>query len=164
MTFTAENAFSDNTMVGVPYMLDGNRMLMRMVSRGAAVTAAFIAVMVWLAPGATWESDVMLLKLGLSIAAVFASVAFWQGSLPPLPPTVEIDTDICELRLVRSEPDTGKRVIERCSFGSLQTVELHGRHIAFWAPGGRLLAEITLSNASAHAKLLAALRATGKLA
>ena len=163
MTITSENALSQSAMIGVPYMLDGSRMLMRMLSRGAAMTAAFMAVLVWLAPGASWESDVMLFKLGLSIAAIFASVAFWQGSLPPLPPSVEIDAENAELRLVRQDQHRDKCVIERCSFAGLQTVELNGRRIAFWAPGGRLLAEITLSNAYAHAQLLAALRAEGKL-
>lgn len=164
MTLTADHAFESGATIGIPYKRDGNRMVLRMLARGAAITAAFIAVLVWLAPGATWESDVMLFKLGVSIGAVFASIGLWQSSLPPLPPSVEIDTASAELRLIRTDVHKQRRVIERCGFDELQLVELNGRHIAFWAPGGRLLAEITLSNATAHATLLATLRDAGKLA
>lgn len=164
MTLTADHAFESGAAIGIPYKLDGNRTMLRLLARAAAMTAAFVAVFVWLAPGATWEAEVMLFKLGASIFAAFTSVALWQASLPPLPPSVEIDTANTELRLVRTDGYRPREVVERCQFDDLQMVELHGRHIAFWAPGGRLLAEITLSNATAHATLLAALRQAGKLA
>lgn len=164
MTLTADHSFPRTATIGVPYKLNGNRMLMRGLLRGGAITAAFIAIMVWFAPGATWESDVMLFKLGLSIASVFVSAAFWQASLPQMSPVVEIDTDNTELRLVRNDDLSHGRIIERCSFDALERVELNGYQIAFWAPNGRLLAEITLSNAIAHSKLMVALRHAGKLA
>lgn len=164
MTPTADHSFPRTATIGVPYKLDGNRMLMRGLLRGGAITAAFIAILVWLAPGASWESDIMLFKLGLSIAAMFVSVAFWQASLPQLSPFVEIDTDKTELRLVRNDEYNQGRVIERCSFDALDRVEVNGYQIAFWAPNGRLLAEITLSNVTAHAKLMVALRHADKLA
>jgi len=171
MTLTADHAFESGAAIGIPYKLDGNRSVLRLLARVAAMTAAFVAVFVWLAPGATWEADVatweadvMLFKLGVSIFAGYSAMALWQASLPPLPPSVEIDTANSELRLVRADSYGPRDVVERCRFDDLQMVELRGRHIAFWAPGGRLLAEITLSNATAHATLLAALRQAGKLA
>lgn len=163
MTLTADYAFSNAPSIGVPYKLDGTRTLLRMLARGAAVTAAFVGVMVWLIPGGSLESDVMLFKMGVTIGAIYAALAFWQASLPPLPPSVEIDTAKGELRLVRSDVQNQRRVIEQCTFADLQKAEISGRHIAFWAAEGRLLAEITLSNATAHATLLAALRQAGKL-
>ncbi|MEQ6204300.1 hypothetical protein ABMC88_14765 [Sulfitobacter sp. HNIBRBA2951] len=163
MILTADYAFRNAPSIGVPYKLDGTRTLLRMLARGGAVTAAFVGVMIWLIPGGSMESDVMLFKMGVTIGTVYAALAFWQASLPPSPPSVEIDTAKGELRLVRSEGNNQRRVIERCAFEDLQTAEISGRHIAFWAAEGRLLAEITLSNATAHATLLAVLRQAGKL-
>ena len=163
MTITADYAFAPAAATGIPYKLDGGRLVLRTFARIGAVACALVAVLIWLAPGATWESDAMLFKLLLFVVALMAAVGLWQVSLAPLPPTVEVDVVNREVRLIRAGAPTADRVIERCAFDDLHAVELQGRHITFWARGQRLLAEITLSNASAHAALLGALRAVGKL-
>jgi len=89
MTLTADHAFESGAAIGIPYKLDGNRSVLRLLARVAAMTAAFVAVFVWLAPGATWEADVMLFKLGVSIFAGYSAMALWQASLPPLPPSMD---------------------------------------------------------------------------
>jgi predicted GNAT family N-acyltransferase len=55
-------------------------------------------------------------------------------------------------------------VIERCTFADLDAVDLFGRHIILWGKGKRLLADISLSDTTAHDSLLGALRSVGKLA
>ena len=165
MTLIADHAYAIAPATGISHLLDGSRMLMRTGARLAAITAGFVAVLVWLAPGGdVWESDVMLFKLALSILCAFGAVALWQASLPPLSPVVEVDVARGEVRLLRKGPGAQKRVIERCAFADLHMAELSGRHIAFWGPNGRLIAEIALSNALAHAALIGTLRAAGKLA
>jgi hypothetical protein len=164
MTLTADHVFAQGPVTGIPHLLDGGRMLMRMGARLGAVTAGFVAVLVWLAPGAVWQSDVMLLKMALSILFAFGAVVLWQAGLAPAPPVVEVDLARAQVRLVRKGAPTPKRVIAACAFADLKLVELSGRYIAFWGPDGRLIAEIALGDPATHAALIAALRAAGKLA
>ncbi|KEJ90338.1 hypothetical protein [Sulfitobacter donghicola] len=163
MTYATNSSFAPVPAIGIPYRLNGNRLMGRLAQRMGAATMMFVALFVWLAPGAGWESDIMLFKLMVSIIAAFLCVGLWQASLPPLPPIVEIDVAACEIRLVREGAPADQRILERCAFCDLHLVELEGRHITFWGHSNRLLAEITLSNATAHASLLAALRSAGKL-
>ncbi len=163
MTHTADFAFQPSTTVGIAHRLNGNRLVLRLVQRMGAATMALVALMVWVAPGAGWESDMVLFKLLVSLIAGFSGIGFWQASLPPLPPVVEIDVAATELRLIREGAPADLRVLERCAFRDLHLVELTGRHFTFWAEGNKLLADVTLSNAVAHASLLSALRAAGKL-
>ena len=163
MTVISDYAFESTPVRSIVHVLDASRMLLRMGLRFAALSSILVAVFVWFAPGASWESDLMLYKLALSVAATFVAIACWQAAAPPLPPTVEVDVPRGELRLVREGAPAAQRLVKRCAFVDLQVVELKGRNIAFWEKGGHLLAEITLSNATAHAVLLHALRAAGKL-
>lgn len=163
MTVISDYAFERAPATGIVHVLDATRMLLRMALRFAALSSILVAVFIWLAPGASWENDVMLFKLALSVASIFVAIACWQAAAPPLPPTVEVDVSRGELRLVREGAPADQRLVKRCAFVDLQVVELKGRHIAFWEKGGHLLAEITLSNATAHAVLLHALRQAGKL-
>ncbi len=163
MTITTDYAFDRAPVVGIVHVLDASRLLLRMALRFATLCSSLIAAFIWLTPGATWESDVMLFKLVLSVASILIAFACWQAAAPPLPPTVEVDVAGGELRLVREGASAKQRLIKRCAFADLQIVELKGRNIAFWEKGGHLLAEITLSNATARAVLLDALRTAGKL-
>lgn len=164
MTMTADHTLEQSPAIGIPHTLNGGRLMMRIAQRIGAVTFAFVMLLVWLAPGEAWESDVMLFKMVLTLASLAACIWLWQSSQPPLPPTIEVDVAQSELRLVREGVADDKRIIERCAFADLHLVELAGRHITFWGKGNRLLAEITLSNSVAHASLVGALRAEGKLA
>ena len=138
--------------------------MMRLAMRIGAVTFAIVVLLVWFAPGATWDNEIILFKLALSVISGLTAVAMWKRSLPTVRPTVEVDIAKMEVRVMRREGDALPRVIESCRFADLETVDLQGRHIVLWAKGKRLLADITLSNATAHASLLAALRDQGKLA
>lgn len=163
MTHTADQRFEPTTAISIAHTLNGSRLVMRIAQRMGAATMALVALLVWLAPGAGWESDVMLFKLLLSIMSGLLAVGLWQVSLPPLPPTVIVDVAASELRLIREGAPAESRVLERCAFGDLHFVEMSGPHFTFWGQGNRLLADITLSNAAVHASLLGALRSAGKL-
>lgn len=164
MTLAADHSFDMPPIKGITYVLNGSRFLARFACKMGAATLALVAVFVWLAPGASWESDVMLFKMALSIMAAFCSFALWQNSQPVKAPSVEVDMAQLELRLIREYDGAPRHIIERCAFADLHSVELRGRHITFWAKGERLLAQISLSNANAHATLVTSLRAMGKLA
>jgi hypothetical protein len=163
MTHTADHAFEPAATISIAHTLNGSRLIMRIGLRFGATTMTLVALLVWLAPGAGWESDIMLFKLLLSIMSGLLAVGLWQASLPPLPPTVVVDVAASELRLIREGVPAESRVLERCSFQDLHLVEMSGPHFTFWGQGNRLLADITLSNAAIHASLLGALRSAGKL-
>lgn len=139
----------------------GSRLMARIAQRIGAVSLALVAVFVWLAPGESWDGEMMLYKLLVCAAAALGSAALWQMSAPPVAPTVEVDVAAGELRLIREGAE--RRVLERCAFCDLHLVELSGRRFTFWGRGNTLLAEFSLSNAAVHARLLGALRAAGKL-
>lgn len=164
MTLTADHNFSVKPALGVVHMLGGGRLMMRLAMRIGAVAFGLVVLLIWIAPGAVWDNDVLLFKLALSVMACFGAVALWQRSLPPVRPSVEVDIANMEVRVMRRDRGAQPRVIEKCFFADLESVDLEGRHIILWSKGKRLLADITLSNATAHASLLAALRHAGKLA
>lgn len=164
MTITSDYSFDAKPALGIVHMLDGGRLALRLAMRIGAVTFAMVVLLIWIAPGATWDSDVLLFKAALSVISAFISIGMWQQSLPQPRPTVEVDIANMEVRVMRRTDGAEPRVIESCRFADLEAVDLHGRHIILWRKGKRLLADFTLSNANAHASLLAALRDVGKLA
>ena len=137
----------------------GSRTAVRVAQRVAASALGISAFAVWMAPGGLAEADMMLFKLLTCLVAVLLGAGLWQASGAQAQPTVKIDVAAEEIRLIHN----GAGLIERTKFADLGRAEQNGRHIAFWDNDGRLLAEIALSNATAHATLLAALRRAGKL-
>ena len=164
MTTASDYSFDTKPAMGIVHMLGGGRLALRLAMRIGAVTFAIVMLLIWIAPGATWDSDVLLFKAALSVASAFVSAAMWQQSMPQPRPTVEVDIANMEVRVMRRSAGAEPRVIESCRFADLDAVDLHGRHIILWNKGNRLLADFTLSNSKAHASLLAALRGAGKLA
>lgn len=163
MTMTVDQSFIPAPAIGVAHTLNGARLMARIAARLGAMTSGMVAGFVWLAPGAGWEADIMLFKLMVSVFAVLIALWLWDLSAEPVPPKVEIDVAAGELRVIRDGAAPEDRVLERCRFEELHLVELWGRRITFWAPGNRLLAEITLSSHATHAALVASLRGMGKL-
>ncbi len=163
MTDTADLKFRPPVTMNVAHTLNGSRLVLRIALRMGAVTMALVSLLIWVAPGAGWENEIMMFKLTLSIMSGLFAIGFWQASLPPLPPTVIVDVAAAELRLIREGVPAEFRVLERCAFQDLHLVEMSGSHFTFWGPGNRLLADITLSNAAIHASLSDALRSAGKL-
>jgi hypothetical protein len=143
-------------------MLDGGRMMIRgsLSVLGAALIMS--AVGLWIMPGSEFSSDVMLMKLCLSVGAVFLGIALTQGARTPKTPEVEIDTIRREIRLVRR---TGKRFecIQSCKFVDLDRAEVHGAHVILWGPGDVMLAEVALRDPQLRRSLMGGLVDAGKL-
>ncbi|MEH6647943.1 hypothetical protein [Sulfitobacter sp.] len=163
MTAVADHFSESAPMNGAVRSLGGGRLVLRLVMRIGACASLFVALLIWVTPSAGTGNNMMLFKLLVSSLSVLVSIACWQAALPPPPPSVEIDVVGGELCLIRESAPASQRIIERCSFAELEDVELKGRSFTFCAKGGRLLAEISLSNATAHATLLHKLRVAGKI-
>ncbi|MEQ6247720.1 hypothetical protein ABMC89_02395 [Sulfitobacter sp. HNIBRBA3233] len=164
MSLTLDYDFLPPALPCTVCKLDGARMVARAARRLCAAALWISALAIWIAPGATWESDIMLLKLLLSLSAMLGAASLWLAGTTPELPTVEIDLHTKELRMLRGQGRQPRKLIERCAFRDLDRAELENGQIAFWARDGRLLVGVSLTNATAHAALLAALRAEGKLA
>ncbi|MGJ8546818.1 MAG: hypothetical protein ACSHWZ_15335 [Sulfitobacter sp.] len=137
--------------------------VMQALLRILGLGAMGICLAFWLSPGASWEPDVMLFKLILSVITGIAGLGLLQASMPARQSEVEIDLERQELRLMRRVAGGGHELLHRCQFDDLQRADLRGTHLRLWGVGGRLLAEVTVSNRRAVAILLDKLRDAGKL-
>ncbi len=161
MTAILEHMNADSAILR---MIDGARMLMRAAQGLAGVLLSMAALVLWLAPGAGWESDVMLFKLMLSVVAVIAGLVLMQASARPRAPQLEVDTIRREVRLVRTGRSGRHAVLRRCAFDALSRVEHEGHMLRLWDGDDDLMAEVVLTDRSALQSLVAGLRDAGKLA
>lgn len=164
MTTTADTIAPEAITFEPVRMTDGCRMVMRAVQRlfGAALTLAAIGI--WIGPGSSWEADLMLFKLVLSLTALIAGFGLMQSSAGPAKPEVEIDTIRREVRLVRPVAGGTTQVVDRCAFVDLAGAELKGNHVRLFGKDRSLLAEVTLTSRATLNSLVSGLRDTGKLA
>ena len=161
----AADVILPETQLGEPArMVDGARMIVRGAQRIIGAALAMAALGLWLAPGSSWDGDVMLFKLILSLTAIFAGFGLMLGSVRPPLPEVEVDTIRREVRLVRRERGTKPVVIEACSFAQLTDAEFDKGTVRLWDQNGIFLAEFSPTDRNALNSLLAGLRDAGKLA
>jgi len=142
---------------------DGAPVLLRGVHRLAGVSLALAAVGIWVAPGATWDTDVMLFKLALSSAALVAGFGLIQAGVRPVQPEIQIDTIRREIRVVRTQAKGPSEVTNRCAFAQLSRVERTGNHVRMYGPDDALIADVTLTQRAALNSLIAGLQDAGKL-
>lgn len=164
MTVTADFAAEMGALRRTVRTVDGGRLIMRVLLRLTGVALVLACLGLWLAPGASWESDIMLFKLILSVMTGLTGICLLQTSVAPKQPEIEIDTKIGELRLIRPSRAGRGEVLHSCSFADLELAELRGQHLRLWEKGSRLIAEIAITNGRAENEMLAGLRAAGKLA
>lgn len=147
-------------------MTSGDRMMRRGAQRLIGSSLILAAAGLWFAPGASWESDVMLFKLALSLAAVLSGLALMNASARPTAPELEVDAIRRELRLVR--PITGAKatsiLLKRCRFRDLTRAECKGNILRFWDKRGSLMAEVTATDPATLGYIINGLRDEGKLA
>ncbi len=163
MTLTAEYDLGRKPSIERANKLDGCRFIVRFALRILAAAVVLSGLCLWILPGSSWNNEVLLFKLTLSVMAFLGGVGLWQLGMDPVPPVVELDIEGGVMRLVRESGPVRRTLIEQCAFDDLGGAEHNGRQITFWAKDARMLAEITLSNANAHATVIAALGRAGKL-
>lgn len=166
MTATADFMNADATAPALEpvRIADGGRMVVRAAQRLTGAALVIAALGLWLAPGASWENDLMLFKLILSITAGLAGLGLMQSSAKPNRPQIEIDTIRREVRLVRVVRDGKKLILQRCGFSELSRAEQKGHYVRLWDSNNILLAEVSLADQNTMTGLMAGLRAAGKIA
>lgn len=164
MTATAEFMNDKAPAIEPVRMADGGRMIVRGTLRLFGAAMALAAIGLWLAPGASWDSDIMLFKLILSLCALIAGIGMLSSSSRPPAPEVEIDSIRREVRLVRRLRGAAPVILQSCTFGDLAHVEHSNTTVRLWDKGGAFLAEVNVTDRSALSSLLSGLRDAGKLA
>jgi hypothetical protein len=162
MTHAADPANFASIAPQTARTLDGSRMLLRGLQGVVGMALIIAAVGLWIAPGANWAQDVLLMKLGVSAIAGMMGLACLQSFIRPAPPKVEIDTIRHEVRLVRTR-GKDRFVLDRCAFKDLTLVENSGTHVQLWGKNDTLIAEVAASDRVSHRSLVTALRVAGKL-
>lgn len=140
------------------------RILVRGVLRGIGITMVLAALGLWFAPGASWESEVILFKLILSVASGVTGIGMIQSSMGPRDALVEIDPGRAEIRVLKPQHADMAGQPATYSFKELSHACLDGSRVSFWGQSDRLLAEVTMSNRRALANVVGALKDAGKLA
>ncbi|WP_281992282.1 hypothetical protein [Sulfitobacter geojensis] len=164
MTASAEFMNTRPDAIEPVRMAGGGRMIVRGAQRLLGVSMTLAALGLWLAPGASWESDVMLFKLILSLTAVIAGLGLMGASTAPRAPEIQIDTIRREVRLVRRQRGGADQVLQSCGFAKLSRAEQDGNSVFLWDQAGLFLAEVSLTDRKALSSLVAGLRDVGKLA
>lgn len=163
MTATAD-FIEDNHPISQPVVkTDGRRMVLRTMQRIVGFALALAAAALWVAPGSTMESGVLLYKMILSLTSIVAGLGLMHASARPPEPEIEIDTIRREVRLVRRSRTHGDTVISRSSYADLGKVEHDGPYIKLWDAQMNLLAEVTLHDKDARRSLVGGLHDEGKL-
>lgn len=163
MTATADFMNGQPKEIEPVRMADGGRMIIRGTQRLVGVSLTLAALGLWLAPGSSWESDIMLFKLILSLTAIIAGLGLISQSASQPAPEVEIDTIRREVRLVRRQRGMADQVLQSCGFANLAHVERDGNNVRLWDQAGTFLAEVSLTDRNALFSLVTGLRDAGKL-
>ncbi|WP_299657438.1 hypothetical protein [uncultured Tateyamaria sp.] len=161
MTATFD-AMTDTDQTDVPKALEA-RALFTAYGRKIAGGALLLAGLgLWLEPGAHVDTDLILMKLGLSLTFGFAGLALMQTHNAPSGQEVEIDTVRREVRLIRSH-GRKRAVTRRTAIRDLGRAEEIGETVRLSAANGDFLAEVSLADAAVRSSLCGALRDAGKL-
>jgi hypothetical protein len=161
--FYVDDVNTNGDIVASPVRtVDGARMMMRGGQNILGVSLMLAAVGLWVMPGSDLSSDVLLMKLALSLTAVGVGLSLAQQGKPQSMPEVQIDTIRREVRLVRAKGAI-KEVIKTCKFADLDRAEIEGAHVVLWAPGNVMLAEVPMTDPQSRNSLMLGLMDAGKL-
>lgn len=159
-----ETSETETPSIETARVVDGGRMILRGLQRLCGVALVLAAMGLWIAPGASWDSEIVLFKLVLSVMAGLAGGGLIGASVRPPAPEVEIDVARREVRLVRRAQGAPRVVLQCCAFDALSRVERSGPVLKLWDRGGRFLAEVNLSDHLSRNRFVMGLRDAGKLA
>lgn len=142
---------------------DEGRVMQRSVQRLMGASLMVAAVALWVMPGSSWDTDLLLFKLALSVTGGMAGFGLLMASAAPRDPRVEIDTIRREVRVVRPTKGTGDMILRRCGFDDLARAEQDGPRVRMWDRNDDLLVDITMKNRDALFSLVGGLKDVGKL-
>lgn len=143
--------------------LEGGHLVSRFLQRLVGVSFIAAASGIWLAPGADWSSDMMLMKIGLS--AVSLLTGFWLVFMGADQPRTEVEMDLQrnELRILRPGAMGAMLVVRHCPFAQFGRVVQSGRQLRFFDAHGDFLADVKVTDRDILQKLVFDLRQGGQI-
>lgn len=146
-------------------MLSGDRWVSRVMQRIGGISLMIASFGFWLQPGALWDVEVVLFKMGVSLVLGFIAIALIQNGRALPAAKVVIDIVGREIRLVRSVGGvhTLHSVISRTPLAEIGRAEQSNKMIRLWTKNDDLIAEVALTNPELRRSLIAALKDAGKL-
>lgn len=161
MTSTSDFITDSRVHPRVEVTLAGASMVLLAMQRLIGFSLILAASGLWLTPNANWGSDVLLMKMGLSIVSLI--VGFWLvfADGKSAQPDVEIDTVRRELRFVGSGPMGARFARQRIGFAELSQVERSDEGLKFWDSHGKLIADMYVTERSILDALVSGLRDSG---
>ncbi|MEM8576215.1 MAG: hypothetical protein AAGF60_00035 [Pseudomonadota bacterium] len=159
-------AFIDQIGVGARVVLEpvrGAGVILRLVQRIIGAGLVIAAAMLWVAPGAIWDWDIVLMKLALTGAAGFCGMSFLNAArIPQGGVEIEVDVACRVVRVIRWDA-RGSKSTRNCGFDALGRAELAHGIVGLWDQDGVHLADVSVREADVRRLLVPALQNAGKL-
>ncbi|WP_299730860.1 hypothetical protein [uncultured Tateyamaria sp.] len=160
---TAITDFSTQHDIGeAPHMVDGASWMTRGAQSVGGIALVLAAIGLWITPGAAFDPDLALIKLGVSATLILMGLAIIQAGWARPMVEVEIDTVRREVRLMRGK-GRARSLVSRTSIADLGPAEVRGNMARLWTTDGSLVAEVAMSDPDLRRSLMGALRDAGKI-
>ena len=162
MTVTSDFMTSGQLRLSTGGTVSGTRSILRLMQRLVGVSLLMASSGLWLAPGANWNNEVMLMKMALSAISLLVGVWLILSGQKPAAPEIQIDTVRRVVRLVRPGPLGADLLLQKCRFSDLSKVKREDRVLMFWDEKGDFIADVYIGHQSVMDVLISGLLDSGQ--
>jgi len=162
MTVTSDFMTSGQIRLSTGGTVSGTRSILRLMQRLVGVSLLMASSGLWLAPGANWNNEVMLMKMALSAISLLVGVWLILSGQKPAAPEIQIDTVRRVVRLVRPGPLGADLLLQKCRFSDLSKVKREDRVLRFWDEKGDFIADVYIGHQSVMDILISGLLDSGQ--
>tara|TARA_R110002110_G_scaffold1733_10_gene7648 strand:- start:111 stop:605 length:495 start_codon:yes stop_codon:yes gene_type:complete len=162
MTVTSDFMTSGQIRLSTGGTVSGTRSILRLMQRLVGVSLLMASSGLWLAPGANWNNEVMLMKMALSAISLLVGVWLILSGQKPAAPEIQIDTVRRVVRLVRPGPLGADLLLQKCRFSDLSKVKREDRVLMFWDEKGDFIADVYIGHQSVMDVLISGLLDSGQ--
>jgi len=132
----------------LPVMLgfEGNRIVIRTLFRIVGTALVLTAPAMWVLPGSFFQSDVLLMKLGVSVFFLLCGLALLMRNHIDTQPEAYFDPIRRELRVLQKNDRGRPETVMRRSYDSLGGARITSRVIELWDVDGSVLMRLPIEN------------------
>lgn len=143
MTSRSENVKKEASQAPIGGRFDDGSMILRTAMRVLGASFVIASLAMWVAPGAMWDAELLLMKLVVSLVTALTGLALMQ--LFPAPDKSEIQFDAIR-REVRIVDGDNARTVLRRSYDSLGGAKVTNNVVTLWDADGSELASFPIEN------------------
>lgn len=122
---------------------DGGTTIFRTALRLFGASFVIAAFAMWVAPGAMWQTDLLLMKLAVSVVCALIGLALIQMAPAPEKSEIQFDPIRREVRIVDGISDNP---VLRRSYDSLGGAKVSNNVVTLWDADGSELASFPISD------------------